>query len=114
MCDQTLGQILAHAPADEDGTWPFSPVRELLDSPDLEEMRSGFCIGIWNKRGATSRSPWDGGDQERTLATYFREQAERVQYSHPVVATMLEGIAKNYERYGKREDIEANLRKESF
>lgn len=114
MCDQTLGQILAHAPADEDGTWPFAPVRELLDSPDLEEMRSGFCIGTWNKRGATSRSPWDGGEQERTLATYFRDQARRVQYSHPVVATMLEGIAKSYERHGKREDIDANLRKESF
>ncbi|CRM12232.1 hypothetical protein VRB68_19575 [Pseudomonas trivialis] len=114
MCDQTLGQILAHAPADEDGTWPFAPVRELLDSPDLEEMRLGFCIGTSNKRGATSRSPWDGGDQERTLATYFRDQARRIQYSHPVVATMLEGIAKSYEHHGKREDIEANLRKESF
>ncbi|AGZ37135.1 hypothetical protein PVLB_21780 [Pseudomonas sp. VLB120] len=114
MCDQTLGQILAHAPADEDGTWPFTPVRELLDSPELEEMRNGFCIGAFNKRGVTSRSPWDGGNQERTLATYFRDQARRVQYSHPVVATMLEGIAKSYERHGKREDIEANLRKESF
>jgi hypothetical protein len=114
MCDQTLGQILAHAPADEDGTWPFTLVRELLDSPELEEMRSGFYIGTLNKRGATSRSPWDGGDQERALATYFRDQARRVQYSYPVVATMLEGIAKSYERHGKREDIEANLRKESF
>ncbi|MGP8540772.1 hypothetical protein [Pseudomonas protegens] len=114
MCDQTLGQILAHAPADEDGTWPFTPVRELLDSPELEEMRSGFCIGTSNKRGVTSRLPWDGGEQERTLATYFRDQARRVQYSHPVVATMLEGIAKSYERHGKREDIEASLRKESF
>lgn len=114
MCDQTLGQILAHAPSDEDGTWPSTPVRELLDNPELEDMRSGFCIGTSNKRGVTSRSPWDGGDQERTLAMYFRDQARRVQYSHPVVATMLEGIAKGYERHGKREDIEANLRKEGF
>lgn len=114
MCDQTLGQILAHSPADEDGTWPFTPVRELLDSPQLEEMRRGFCIGTSNKRGITSRSPWDGGDQERTLAAYFSDQARRVQFSHPVVATMLEGIAKSYERHGKHEDIEANLRKESF
>lgn len=114
MCDQTLGQILAHTPADEDGTWPFTPVRELLDRPELEEMRIGFCTGTWNKRGTTIRSPWDGGDQERGLATYYRDQAKRVQHSHPVVATMLEGIAKSYERYGKSEDVEANLRKESF
>lgn len=36
MCDQTLGQILAHAPSDQDGTWPFTPARELLDRPELE------------------------------------------------------------------------------
>lgn len=114
MCDHTLGEILAYAPADEDGVWPFSPARELLDSLDLEEIRRGFRIGTLNKRGTTSRSPWDGGNQERTLATYYREQAERVQYSHPNVAAMLEEIARSYEHQGKREDIEANLRKESF
>ncbi|MBI5593536.1 MAG: hypothetical protein HY881_24045 [Deltaproteobacteria bacterium] len=114
MGDQTLGQIIAHVPADADGTWPFSPARELLDRPDLEEMRRGFSIGTKNKRGITSRSPWDGGSQERNLAAYYRGQAERVQYTHPYVAALLEGIAKDYEHHGKREDEEANLRKESF
>lgn len=114
MCDQTLGQILAHSPADEDGTWPFSPAREVLDSPQLEEMRHGFSIGTWNNRGTTCRSPWDGGSQERNLAMQYRDQAERVQHSHPNVAAMLDQIAKGYERYGQREDVEANLRKEGF
>jgi hypothetical protein len=114
MCDQTLGQILAHAPADEDGTWPFAAARELLDRPELEEMRCGFCIGTMNKRGFTSRSPWDGGSQERDLAAYYRGQAKRVQYSHPNVAAMLEEIAKDYEHHGRREDAEADLRKEGF
>ena len=114
VCDLTLGKVLAHAPADEDGTWPFSPAREVLDRPELEDMRRGFCTGSFNKRGVTSRSPWDGGGQERDLATYYRNQAERVQYSQPNVATMLEGIAKNYEHHGKHEDDEASLRKEGF
>ncbi|MDH4321408.1 MAG: hypothetical protein OEV73_07915 [Desulfobulbaceae bacterium] len=114
MCDQTLGQILAHSPADADETWPCIAVRELLDRPELEEMREGFCTGVWNKRGTTTRSPWDGGNQERKLADYFRDQAEKMQNSHPNVAAMLESIAKSYERDGKSEDNEANLRKESF
>jgi hypothetical protein len=80
----------------------------------MEEIRNGFCVGTWNKRGATSRSPWDGGNQERSLAAYYRDQAERVQHSHPTVAAMLEEIAKSYERHGQREDVEANLRKEGF
>ena len=85
-----------------------------MDRPELDDMRRGFSIGTWNKRGVTSRSPWDGGEQERDLATYYRGQAERVQHSHPNVAAMLEGIAKNYERHGMHEDNEANLRKEGF
>lgn len=114
MCDQTLGQILAHAPPDADGTWPFFPAREVLDRLEMEEMRTGFSIGSRNKRGGTSRSPWEGGDQERDLSVIYRSQAERVQYSHPNVAAMLEEIAKSYEREGKDEDVEARLRKEGF
>lgn len=114
MCDQTLGGILAHAPADEDGTWPFGPAREILEAFEVEEMRVGFITGTLNKRGVTSRSPWAGGDQERDLAEHYRDQAEKVQHSHPNVAAMLDHIAKRYERYGKREDVEANLRKEGF
>jgi hypothetical protein len=114
MCEQTLGQILAHAPADEDGAWPFLPARDVLDRPELQEMRTGFAIGTYNKRGVTSRSPWDGGDQERDLSAQYHSQAERVQYSHPNVAAMLTKIAKSYDHEGKREDVEANLRKEGY
>lgn len=114
MCEQTLGQILAHAPADEDGTWPFLPSRDVLDRPELDVMRAGFAIGTYNKRGVTSRSPWDGGDQERNLSAQYHRQAERVQYSHPNVTAILTKIAKSYEHEGKREDVEASLRKEGY
>lgn len=114
MCDQTLGEILAHTPPDEDGTWPFLPAREVLDRVDMEEMRKGFSRGSFNKRGVTSRSLWAGGEQERDLAIYYRSQGERVQYSYPNVTAMLEEIAKSYECDGKDEDFEANLRKEGF
>lgn len=114
MCEQTLGEILAFAPEDEDGTWPFWPARDVLDRAELEEMRTGFVIGVHNKRGVTSRSPWDGGDQERHLAAHYRNQAERIQYTHPNMAATLEKIAKSYERDGQREDVDASLRKESY
>lgn len=114
MCDQTLGQILAYAPPDGDGTWPFSPAREVLEGFEMEEMRCGFAIGVFNKRGVTSRFPCDGGTQERDLAEFFRSQGERVQHTHPDVAAMLAGIARDYDRHGHREDVEADLRKEGF
>lgn len=112
--DLTLGEILAHAPADEDGAWPFAPAREILDRSGADDLRRGFSVGVFNKRGVTCRSPCEGGGQERNLASYYRSQAERVQYSHPNVAAVLEGIAKSYEYHGKCEDDEAGLRKEGF
>lgn len=112
--EYVLGEILAHAPSDEDGTWPFAPAREVLDRPDLEQIRRGFHIGTINKRGVTTRSPWDGGDQERDLARYFRGNAEKVQHDQPQVAELLESLARSYEHDAVREDDEANLRKEGF
>lgn len=80
----------------------------------MSEMRDGFCVGIWNKRGITTRSPCAGGEQERVLASHYRTKAEAVQYTHQNVALMLEEIAKSYEHDGVREDIEAQFRKEHF
>lgn len=114
VCDSKLGEILAHAPIDEDGTWPFLPAREVLDRTEPDDMRQGFIIGTYYNRGVTSRSILDGGEQERDLATYYFDLAKRVQHSHPKVATALESIGTHYERNGKREDIKANLRKEGF
>lgn len=113
MCDQTLGNILAHSPEDKDGTWPFAPARDILEYTEMKQMRRGFSVGVWNKRGMTTRSPWDGGNQERILAAHYRTKAAAAQCTHPNVALMLEAIAKDYEYDGKCEDIEAQLRKEN-
>lgn len=112
VCDSTLGQILAHAPAGADGVWPFEPAREVLDRPEFEDMRRGFQTGAFNKRGVTSRSPDDGGDQERGLAAEYRHHARALQYSHVNLSAALEEIARSYERHGLREDLEAKLRRE--
>lgn len=114
VCDQTIGQILAHAPADEDGTWPFALAREILEPLEMEEMRRGFFSGARNKRGVTSRGMWDGGGQERDLAGHYQSHAEKLHLTQPNVANLLDGIARSYERDGKDEDIEANLRKEEY
>ncbi|KAF0202841.1 MAG: hypothetical protein FD173_1907 [Gallionellaceae bacterium] len=114
MCDQTLGQVLAHAPSDENGLWPFAPAREVLEPIEMEEMRKGFHVGARNKRGVTSRGMWDGGGQERDLAAHYRSHAEKLHLTQPNVADLLDKIARSYEHDGKREDTEANLRKEGY
>lgn len=114
VCDSTLGQILAYAPADCDGVWPFEPARDVLDRPELEGMRRGFQSGAMNKRGVTSRAYDEGGGQERTLADTYRSYARALHSSHAYVAAALEEIVRSYESDGLREDIEAELRGEGY
>ncbi len=91
-----------------------TPARQVLNRPELEEMRRGFIIGTFNKRGMTSRDLSDGGDQERDLAAYYRDQAVRVQYEFPFVAESLESLAQSYKHDAVREDNAAGLRKEGY
>src|SRR6185312_8437549 len=39
-----FGHVLAHAPADPDGTWICHPVARLLDAVDAKEVRNGFSV----------------------------------------------------------------------
>jgi hypothetical protein len=113
-CDSQLGQILAHASPDIDGVWPPAPVRDLLNRPELEEMRNSFAIGAMNKRGVTSRAYDEGGSQERELAATFRAHARVLHNSHVYVAATLEQLASSYENDGLQEDLQAKLRREDY
>lgn len=112
--DQQLGAILAHAPSDTDGTWPCRAVADVLDHSDLEEMRFGFRVGTFNKRGVHSRGMRDGGAQERALAEMYQGHARRYQNSHPHLAAVLDELAEGYERDAKREDDCAQLRRDEY
>ena len=75
VCDSMLGGILAHAPTDANGTWPFQPAREVLDRPECGDMRRGFQTECRNKRGVTQRASTRVGIKKRVLAETYRQQA---------------------------------------
>ncbi|MCP5307373.1 MAG: hypothetical protein H6953_18315 [Chromatiaceae bacterium] len=112
--DQTLGQILAYAPIGDDRVWPGLPARDILNRPELEQMCVGFRIGTSNKRGVTTRSLCEGGKQERTLAQYYRQNADALATTHPYLAASMEELAQQYEYQAMREDNEAGLRRERY
>jgi hypothetical protein len=114
MGERTLGQILAHAPTGTDGIWPGQPARDILDRPELKEMRVGFETGTFNKRGVTTRAMDEGGKQERELADRFRRYASGFAVTHPNLAESLERMARNYEVHAKREDDNAALNWERY
>jgi hypothetical protein len=112
--DLRLGQILAHAPADAEGIWPFAAARDVLDRPEFGDIRRGLLTGVRNSHGSSSRAYDEGGDQERKLAEKYRNHALAVRNSHPNLAAAMERLARSYENDSLREDKEAELRREGL
>lgn len=112
VCDSQLGQIMAHAPAGDDGVFPFEPARDVLEQIGTTEILSGFHVGCFNKRGVHSRGLFDGGDQERGLADHYRNNANALAISHPRLSDALESLARSYDRDGIVQDLDARLNRE--
>ena len=100
-CDSHIGQVLAYAPEDPDGTWPCEPVRNVLEDIKSETLERGLVIGVYNKRGVHLRIK--GGIQEMMLAKKFRDYATIVQSKWPRTGAVLRSLADGYERDAKWE-----------
>lgn len=107
--DSEIGQLLAHAPSEADGTWPCLPVRELLEEFDTERLTDGVRISVYNKRGVTSRGLFEGGQKERELAELYDTYAKEVETKWPRTAGMLRDIADHHRRDGEWHDSDARL-----
>jgi hypothetical protein len=109
VCDSRIGELLAYAPQEEDGSWPCVSVRDVLEEVGTDEILRGFQIGIFNKRGTYWKSPIEGGAQERALAEKYRIYAQMSEVEWPRVAASLRSVAERYEEDARREDAEVEL-----
>ena len=109
MGDYSLGQLLAKAPKDEDGSWPCKAVCEAMEGIASLEIGNGFLIGVHNSRCACWRG--EGGQQERDLSTKYRDWADRLHFEYPYVSGVLEDIAVSYDDESKQHDSEAEIAK---
>ncbi len=82
-----------------------------MESIASEDIARGFEIGIYNARGAVSRNLEEGGEQERELSARYRAWAQRLAFAYPYVASILERIARLYDRDAEREDTEVRVMK---
>ncbi|MEM5471247.1 hypothetical protein WNZ14_05865 [Hoeflea sp. AS60] len=109
-----LGELLAHSPEADNGDWPHQCVCEILDVPDHDAIRDTFRTGVYNKRGVSSRLSYDGGEQERELATKYQGHADGCQIEFPLASKTLADIADSYRRDALRHDRDAEFSKERF
>ncbi len=107
VAEALIGQILASAPADDDGTWPCQPVRQLLEELQSERVERNLAARLYNSRGVTVRDPEDGGKQERALAEQYRAQASTFSNSWPQTAAVLRNLASMYDTDAREEENRA-------
>jgi hypothetical protein len=99
-----IGHVLACAPADADGQWPATTIRDVLEELQNERIEEGFITKTLNRRGITTRSPEDGGVQERELAAKYRREAESFADDWPRTAAILRALAASYDHHARREE----------
>lgn len=107
--DICLGQLLANAPADENGMWPCKAICEAMEEISSSQMGRGFHTGAYNSRGVHSREA--GGKQERELSAKYRTWATNRRFDYPFMGGVLDDIAAAYEWDANREDSEDKLEK---
>jgi hypothetical protein len=106
IADVYIGHALAHS-TKNGKTLPQEAVCHAIDRLNNADINRGFEIEIGNMRGVTSRGAFDGGDQERTLAQLFRENAMKIRDRWPTTASLLDHIATRYDNDAKHYDQRA-------
>ncbi len=94
--DEMIGKALAVSPPDPGGEWPSLAVRQLLERLQSDDIELGLHVALRNQRGVTSRSPTDGGDQERQLVATYREKSRNFS-RWPRTGAIFEELAASYE-----------------
>ena len=108
--DRRIGAALAATPPGVDGEWPAPPVRNLIEQLNSDDIDSGIGTALCNQRGITTRSPTDGGDQERELAETYRKKSQRFNGS-PRTSAIFKSLANSYEYDGEYHDRSAEARR---
>lgn len=107
--DDQIGSYLSHSPVGSDGVWPHEAVRSVIERVKSPQLDLAIRIGKQNARGMTSRSPWDGGKQERDLAAQYYSDAKKIELIYPKTAEILRNIARDYDNEARRQDWDSEL-----
>jgi len=107
--DEQIGRALSASPEGADGIWPAESVRDLIEAIGSTSMETGLHVGLVNSRGITSRGVYDGGAQERELATRYRNWSKQTAAKWPRTSRVLRLLAESYERDARENDARAEL-----
>ena len=103
-----LGKLFAQYP-EKSEHWPAMDLFALMETVKSESFFRNYECAMFNKRGFTSRGPYEGGNIERNKAEYFKGLYKKCAVSYPKVAKVFNSLAKQYEGMAKEMDDEATI-----
>ncbi len=109
IADSQIGEMLARwpQPKNEAAMWPCEQICDAIEEANSDDLDRGFQIGVLNSRGATWRSPLDGGGLEHKERDKYRHWANLCDVDWPRTAASLLRVAESYEFQAQREDARA-------
>ena len=110
--DYKFGELLAHAPSAEDGTWPCKPVCKAINDMHSPELERGFTIGCYNARGTFIIG--EGSHHEHELAEQYKTWAKACESDYPRMASLLRKMVERYQGEADWQDIQTILHRRLY
>lgn len=106
MAEAFIGKILAQAPLREDRC-PNDIICEIIELIDTDVIKRNYSAALTNLNSFTSRGVFEGGVIERGIVTDLRRNASKMALRWPVMSSIYESIAREYDARAKYEDNQA-------
>jgi len=106
VADMHIGQVLAQYPENAPD-WPQEKIFKLIEEINSDSLKRNYSSAMFNKRGSSTRGPFDGGNIERGHAEYFEELSNDYKNKYPNVAEIFKKLSDGYLFDAKRMDESA-------
>ncbi len=102
-----IGRILGNFRETED--YPSEMFCRFVEHFNDDRIDSEIRCALFNRRGMTTRSPFEGGTIERYHIQTFTKYRDKARYHSPRLTHIFENLIKEYQQMAEREDNEAKL-----
>lgn len=107
VADMQIGKVLAQYPENV-SQWPQEKIFKIIEEINSDSLNRSYSSALFNKRGFSSRGPFDGGNIERGKAAYFGKLANDFQNKYPNVAEIFKRLEQGYLEDARRMDERAD------
>lgn len=104
-----FGKILGDMPEDDD--YPSDVMCQLVEELNDKHVDDEIGCAIFNRRGMSTRMPYDGGTIERNHIKTLEKYKERAALRSPRMVKILSDTIASFESMAKREDEQAERQK---